>query len=244
MKRILLATLKKGSRFYNNNGLLGVSYNAVFKLRGGENFPKIRHQKIEEFKRKSARKLIDDILKDDDISEDYKKPFYSVRDEGWLDNYPGENEQRKLNTLRDSVIAKCKYPIYSKIKGKIPYAILAPATFAELTRLASYRLAGLSSAPLTISALIGFSMPCAVTFSMAEMYLPDKFKFPCKCIKWGGGFIFYGVSNSVDYLTADLEKKCFGTKMPIDAPQLMGTLPTMSDIENLKSLSDSFLEKS
>ena len=254
MKHFFLATLKKGSKFYNNNGLLGVCYNGVLKLRGGQDFPRILHQEIKESQNQEikesqkvkARRLVNDILNDDAISDDYKQGFYSIRDEGFLDNYKGESEQRKLNALRDSIIAKYNHPIYSKIKGKVPYAILAPATFAELSRLAAYRLAGFSSAPLTIGAWVGFSMPCAVTFSMAEMYVPDKFKFPCKCMKWGGGFIFYGVCHSVDYLSKNFEKQYFGTQLPIDAPQLMGTLPTMNDIdiEELQAFSNSFFEKS
>jgi hypothetical protein len=64
-------------------------------------------------------------------------------------------------------------------------------------------------------------MPCAVTFSMAEMYVPDKFKFPCKCMKWDRRFLFYGVSYSVDCVTQGFEKKHFDTQMPIDALELM-----------------------
>ena len=56
-----------------------------------------------------------------------------------------------MERLRDSLIAKTNYPLYSKIKGKIPYALLTPFTFSELARLASYRVAGLTSAPFTIA---------------------------------------------------------------------------------------------
>jgi hypothetical protein len=44
-----------------------------------------------------------------------------------------------------------------------------------------------------------------------------------------------------------LENKYFGEELPIDAPQLMGTLPTMDDLnelKKLKKLSDSLMEKS
>lgn len=87
-------------------------------------------------------------------------------------------------------------------------------------------------------------MPCAVTFSMLEMYAPDKFKFPCKCAKWSGGIVFYGVCSSVDYLTAGIETKKFGQPLPIDAPQLMGTLPDMNDLNKLRKLAHSITEKS
>lgn len=79
---------------------------------------------------------------------------------------------------------------------------------------------------------------------MLEMYVPDRFKFPCKCAKWTGSIVFYGVCASVDYITADLENKCFGEELPIDAPQLMGTLPNINDLDDLKKLRDSIMEKS
>jgi hypothetical protein len=144
------------------------------------------------------------------------------------------------------LIAKTQHPVYSKIKSKIPYAILSPFTFSELARLAAYRVAGFASAPITIGAFIGFSMPCAVTFSMLEMYVPDKFKFPCKCAKWSGGLVFYGVSSSVDYITSGIETKKFGQPLPIDAPQLMGTLPDSKDVDELwklRKLAQSIIKK-
>ena len=71
---------------------------------------------------------------------------------------------------------------------------------------------------------------------MLEMYAPDKFKFPCKCAKWTGGIIFYGVCSSVDYITSGIETRSFGQPLPIDAPQLMGTLPEKSDLDELRKL--------
>lgn len=158
-----------------------------------------------------------------------------------------DSEKLKNDRLRKNMIAKTKYPFYSKIKSKIPYAILSPFTFAELSRLAAYRIAGFTSAPITLSSIMGFSMHCAVTFSMLEMYAPDKFKFPCKCAKQTGGIVFYGVCSSVDYLTAGIETKNFGQPLPMDAPQLMGTLPSKNDLkefEEMKKLAESMLKKS
>jgi hypothetical protein len=97
---------------------------------------------------------------------------------------------------------------------------------------------------LTIGSLIGFSMPCAVTFSMAEMYVPDKLKFPYKCVKWSESLSFYGVCSSVDYLTGNLEKKFFGEELPLDAPQLMGTLPILQYLDDLKKLRKAIIHES
>ena len=246
MKHLLAVSRK----FYKNNGLLGVSLKKIGQLRAGaDDFGKIPHTNV--FSQKSSStsetplsaEQIDDILNDPRISEEQKKPFHNLREDPMF----GDSEKLKDDRLRKSLIAKTQHPFYSKIKAKIPYAILSPFTFAELARLATYRVAGFTSAPLTIPALIGFSMPCAVTFSMLEMYAPDKFKFPCKCAKWTGGIVFYGVCSSVDYLTAGIESKSFGQPLPIDAPQLMGTLPNMEDLNELrklKKLANSLTEKS
>ena len=75
----------------------------------------------------------------------------------------------------------------------------------------------------------------------------DKFKFPCKCAKWTGGLVFYGVCSSVDYLTAGIETTSFGQPLPMDAPQLMGTLLNKNDLKELqkvKKLAESMLQKS
>jgi len=69
---------------------------------------------------------------------------------------------------------------------------------------------------------------------MLEMYVPDLFKFPSKCMKWGGGCVFYGVAAFVDHTTSGFKKKFFGEELPIDAPQLMGALPEKRDIDNLR----------
>jgi hypothetical protein len=215
--------------YYKKNGLLGICCNSICQLRGGDN--------------SQTSKYIDYIIEDDRISESYKKPFRSLRE----DPVFPDSEKLRRDRLLKSLIAKTNHRTYSIIKAKIPYALLTPFTFSELSRLAAYRLAGFSSAPLTVGGFIGFSMPCAVTFSMLEMYAPDKFKFPCKCAKWTGGIVFYGVCSSLDYLSSGLENKFFGEELPIDAPQLMGTLPKMSDLDDLKKLNrlaESIMKKS
>lgn len=244
MKKIFLLSRKH----YQNNGLLGISIKKLTRIRGGSDSFHIPNAELVETDTPSKSKIsraaerIDEILNDDRISEEQKKPFRTIREESIFD----DSEKIKMERLRDSIIAKAKYPVYSKIKGKIPYVILTPFTFSELARLASYRVAGLTSAPFTIASLIGISMPCAVTFSMLEMYAPDRLKLPCKCAKWSGGLVFYGVCSTIDSLTAPIETKTAGQPLPIDAPQLMGTLPQRSDAEELwklKELAESITEK-
>ncbi len=246
MKHFLLSSKK----FYQSNGLLGLSLSKINQLRaGGDYTGKIAHTKLSSQTSSSTPEApltseqIDDILNDDRISDAQKRPFRELREDPMFGDYKKVMSDR----LYKSLIAKAKHPFYSRIKSKIPYAIMIPFTFSELTRLATYRIAGLASAPLTIPAILGFSMPCAVTFSMLEMYAPDKFKFPCKCAKWTGGIVFYGVCSSVDFVTAGFETLKFGEPLPIDAPQLMGTLPKTNDVkelQKLKQLADSIIQKS
>ena len=234
--------------FYKRNGLLGICWSSIRGLRGGKDSIEIRNYQVKEKDSSTTSTTpsssgVDAILEDDQISEEYKKPFRRLREDPMF----SDGEKLRQDRLRRSLIAKTKYSFYSKIKGKIPFLMLTPFTFSELSRLATYRLAGFTSAPLTIGGFIGFSMPCAVTFSMLEMYAPDKFKFPCKCAKWTGGIVYFGVCSSLDYLTAGLENKFLGEELPIDAPQLMGTLPTKNDLEELgklKKLAESIVQKS
>jgi len=246
MKQFLLASKK----FYRNNGLLGLSLSKINQLRAGaDDFGVIPRAKLSSQTYSSTSEApltadqIDHILNHDQISDSLKRPFQKLREHPMF----SDSEKVRSDRLCRSLVAKTKHPFYSKIKSKIPYAIMSPFTFSELTRLATFRVAGLASAPLTLPAIIGFSMPCAVTFSMLEMYAPDKFKLPCKCAKWTGGIVFYGLCSSIDYVTAGFETQIFGVPLPLDAPQLMGTLPAMSDIkelQKLKQLADSIIQKS
>ena len=246
MKQFLLAS----KNFYRNNGLLGLSLSKINQLRAGaDDFGVIPRAKLSSQTYSSTPEApltsdqIDHILNHDQISDSLKRPFQELREHPMF----SDSEKVKSDRLCRSLVAKAKHPFYSKVKSKIPYVIMSPFTFSELARLASFRVAGLASAPLTLPGIIGFSMPCAVTFSMLEMYAPDKFKLPCKCAKWTGGIVFYGLCSSIDYVTAGLETQIFGASLPLDAPQLMGTLPAMSDIEELqklKQLADSIIQKS
>jgi hypothetical protein len=119
------------TQFYKNNGLLGVCYNATLKLRGGEDSRRFSHTQSS---KKESRKFIDNVLKNEEISEEYKKDFRGILEEGLF----SDSEARKQARLRESLIAKSKHPIYSRLKSKIPYCRLTPFTFNKLTRLANY----------------------------------------------------------------------------------------------------------
>ena len=158
----------------------------IIKIRGRQRFFYIPKETSKELKKKRARELINKILKSDHVSTNSKQQFKSILNEGFLDNYKSESKERKMKALCDSVIERCKNPknrLYSRIKGKLPYSVILLSTFQKLHRLACYRFIESSGAPLTFRAFLGFSMSCDITFSMSEMYVPDKLKFPCKLIK-------------------------------------------------------------
>jgi len=178
-------------KFYKNNGLLGVCLTSISQLRGGTDLLPISHSNLQNSSQTSVsspeidhigqkKQIVEDIIDDDRISDKLKEPYRRFREDPVFD----DSRKVRQDRLVRSLIAKSEHPIYSKIKSKLAYIILTPATFAELARLGAYRTLGSVSAPLTIGAVVGFSIPCAVTFSMLEMYAPDKFKFPCKCAKW------------------------------------------------------------
>ena len=159
--------LSLGIKFYKENGLLGVCSRKIGHIRGGaDNFVKVPRGPVKgplsTSETPRTAEQIEEILNDPRITEDQKAPYRALRE----DPMYGDHEELIGDKLRASLIAKAQHPLYTKIKGKVPYAILSPFTFSELARLGAYRAAGFASAPLTLPAFIGFSMPCAVTFAM------------------------------------------------------------------------------
>lgn len=53
--------------------------------------------------------------------------------------------------------------------------------------------------------------------------------------KWPGGAVFFATSAVVDHVTGYFEEK-YLEEMPIDMPQLMETLPTLDDAEELAKI--------
>lgn len=136
MKHFLLVTRK----FYLNNGLLGISLKKINQLRAGDdNFGKIPHTQLSSEPPSSSSQntltseQVDDILSDNRISDSQKKPFYKLRSDPMF----GESKKVMNDKLYKNLIAKTKHPVYSRIKSKIPYAVLSPFTFSELSRLAT-----------------------------------------------------------------------------------------------------------
>ena len=152
--------------FYETNGLLGLSLRQISKLRaGGDNplrFPHSDYVPSSKTTSSSSQSVedIDNILNDDQISDALKQPYRKIRETLIFDGSEALKQERLIKSLTE----KAKYPVYSKVKGKLPYIFLTPFTFAELNRLAAFRSLGFASAPLTLPAIIGFSLHCGFEF--------------------------------------------------------------------------------
>lgn len=255
--------LNKVKNYYHSNGLLGISSKklkdtVIVNIRGG----KLDLPSSSLFKKKKSKQeqeiqdKLENLLEDNKISAAEKDPYSSLYEEQYEKVSSFEERQRywklknsnfdndpSFQKLRESLIAKSEHPVYSQIKSKLPTVIFLPLTANELKRLAAYRILGFTSAPFTVGAYLGISLPCAVTFSMLEMYAPDKLKLPCKIMKWGGGGLYYGVCYTLDHLSKPLEKKAFGDTLEINAQQTMGTLPKLSDMKEIYELSKELMEK-
>jgi len=207
---------------------------------------------------RGVRQKVEYILANEQISPTQKDPFCSLYEEQYDPYITNDFESRRrfwqygtsnfdndpaFEKLKNCLIAKSQHPVYSQIKSKLPTAMFLPLTSFELKRLAVYRMLGFNSALFTIAAYLENTFPCAVTFSMLEMYAPDKFKFLCKVAKWAGEGLYYGVSYTLDHLTKPLEKKYFGVELPIDAQQTMETIPTKADISELYEWSKESMKK-
>jgi len=74
MKNLLVTTIQ----FYKNNGLFGSCCNAILQLRGGQDSIRFLHTETENPVQKETCRIIDNILKDDQISEIHKKEFRNI----------------------------------------------------------------------------------------------------------------------------------------------------------------------
>ena len=254
--------LTKIKNYHNSNGLVGYSSSQIKKFypsisRGGSLHLPGGFLK-EKTPREKAEAQITGILEDTNIAEGQKDPYRDVYDvefqedsyssfeehqRQWLNKNQNFDNDPKFEKLKKSLILKSKHPFYSHLKTKLPSGLFLCVTNMELKKLAVYRTLGYASAPFTGVSWVAISLPCAVTFSMLEMYSPDKFKLPCKVMKWSGGCLYYGVCALIDAVSEPIEKKVFGDSLPIDAPQTLGTLPQRTDFEEIYEWSKQFQEK-
>jgi hypothetical protein len=234
--------------FYRRNGVFGLVLTKLLKLTKLSNSTsntmsntiiKSRGGQLD----RPDRQIIEAIIKDEQISDRFKRPYRQALTEEFFDNYIEETKDRVLDKLRKSLIVKSQFPVYSNLKSKSPYLIMTPILFSELTRISVYKAAGLTYVPPNFYSYLAFSMPSTITFTMIENYLPDEFvkaKLISKYLKWTSGLAFYSVAFGVDCVTKGFEQRVFKTEIPINIQETLGTIPKMSDIDELKAWSQSF----
>lgn len=109
--------------------------------------------------------------------------------------------------------------------------------FHELKRGALARAIGQTIIPIKLTTYAGLAMPVFVASSRVEMVVLYKsVKVGCRITKQVVGFPFLVCCLTIDKIAEPLEKMNFGQLIPIDANNLMGTLPTRSDISMLDEL--------
>ena len=80
-------------------------------------------------------------------------------------------------------------------------------------------------------------MPVFVASSIVEMVVSyEGVKIGCRVTKQVVGFPFLMCCLTIDKVTQGFEKMSFGQTIPIDANNLMGTMPTKSDIVMLDEI--------
>ena len=81
------------------------------------------------------------------------------------------------------------------------------------------------------------SMPIFFASSMIEMVVPyEDVKIGCRITKQIVGLPLILCCVAIEKVTESLEERIFGQTIPIDANNLMGTMPTKSDIAMLDEI--------
>jgi hypothetical protein len=109
--------------------------------------------------------------------------------------------------------------------------------FHELKRGVLARAIGQATIPLKFTTYAGLAMPVFTASCIVEMVVPyESVKIGCRITKQVIGFPFLICCLTIDKVTQPFEKISFGQPIPIDANNLMGTMPTRSDIGMLDEI--------
>ena len=100
----------------------------------------------------------------------------------------------------------------------MPYIILTPFTFVELSILFTYCVVNFASAPLTIISSIRFSMTCAVSFLMLKMYVQICLNFFVNGLNGLKVLFSTKLCSSLDYISANIENRFLDREIPINDP--------------------------
>ena len=229
--------LKSCFLFFKNNGMFGYGLKIlpkVLSLRGGDENTRNLRLALE-------AQLLDlelqAILDDPELSREQKRKLAREITKGVLEKSFKISKSWKTSSYRKSLLLATKYPVYSQVKKKSPVVIMSGPMFHELKRGSLARAVGQATIPIQLSTYFGLSMPIFFASSMIEMVVPyEGVKIGCRITKQVVGLPFILCCVAIEKVTESLEEKVFGQTIPIDINNLMGTMPTRSDIATLDEI--------
>jgi len=227
--------LKSCVSFFKNNGIFGYGLKflpRVLSLRGGD-----KSMVIMALAEQRLNDELQAIMADSDLTQKQKQKLMQEITDNILDNSLKNPASWKTGNYRKGLQLASKHPVYSQLKKKSPFVIMSFPMFQELKRGALARAIGQGTIPLQLTTYFGISMPIVISASIIEMVVPYKsVKIGCRVTKQVVGAPFFVCCLTIDRITKPFEKIGFGEPIPIDANNLMGTMPTQSDIAMLDEI--------
>lgn len=210
----------------------------VLSLRGGGENTEILRQVAESLADQRLNEEIQAILDDSELNTEQKRKLVREITKGILEKSLKTQEPWKTSSYIKPLQVAAKYPIYSQVKRKSPFIVMSVPMFHELKRGALARAIGQATIPIKLTTYAGLAMPVFVASCIVEMVVPyEGVKIGCRITKQVVGFPFLVCCLTIDKVTQPFEEMSFGQPIPIDANNLMGTMPTRSDIAMLDEIS-------
>ncbi|MGK0329869.1 MAG: hypothetical protein ACJAXF_003371 [Polaribacter sp.] len=229
--------LKSCFLFFKNNGMFGYGLKIlpkVLSLRGGDENTRNLRLALE-------AQLLDlelqAILDDPGFSREQKRKLAREITKGVLEKSLKTSQSWKTGSYRKALQFDAEHPIYAQVKRKFPFIIMSKYMFEELKRGALANAIGVTTIPIKLTTYTGLSMPVFVVSSIIEKVVPyESVKIGCRFTKRFVGLPFVICCVVIDKVTESFEEKFFGQTIPIDINNLMGTVPTRSDIATLDDI--------
>jgi hypothetical protein len=232
--------LKSVFLFFKNNGIFGYGLRILpnlVKIRGGDERSETLEKIAQALEDQRLNKKLQDILEDPGLDKEQKRILMSQITKNVLEQSLKNQEDWKTSGYRNSLKLALKHPVYSQVKRKSPYLLMSLPMFQELKRGALARAIGQTTIPLSLTTYLGIAMPFYAVSSILEMVVPYKnVKLTCFYSKKLIGLPFIICCVSIDKISRPFEQHFIGQPLPIDINNLMGTIPTKSDIEVLDKI--------
>jgi hypothetical protein len=187
--------------------------------------PRMGHSEVNRRLRENAIKLNKDqrLVKSLIEQSKFKKPL----------------SDEQFECLKDFYKLRRRHKTYLRLKRFLPMGIIAPFTGTELSKMGYAIALGSKSVPISLSGVIGYSLPAFFFWHMSYYYdyAPDRLKPICQIGKILFGGPLWVTSAIVDEFMSGLEEKLFAEQVPLDLPNYAGTVPSdMGSLEELNKL--------